>query len=210
MKKTNNTVILQGYYGGDLDHALSAWTSTSRSLNQDKLNRIPSLLEMLASNGHETPFEKSSLHFLITTDIATHIQVIKHRIGVSVNAESARYKELKDNKYYIPDDWDLDEQLALINHCEDSLKKYHECLKSLKIKGYSTKRAKESARFYLPYANQITSDVMFNFRSFVNFQRLRNSEHAQKEIRDLSQSMLNLVKNIEGNPFEHSIKAFKL
>lgn len=210
MKKTNNTVILQGYYGGDLDHALSAWTSTSRSLNQDKLNRIPSLLEMLASNGHETPFEKSSLHFLITTDIATHIQVIKHRIGVSVNAESARYKELKDDKYYIPDDWDLDEQLALINHCEDSLKKYHECLKSLKLKGYSTKRAKESARFYLPYANQITSDVMFNFRSFVNFQRLRNSEHAQKEIRDLAQSMLDLVKNIEGNPFEHSIKAFKL
>lgn len=210
MKTTNNTVILQGYYGGDLDHALSAWTSTSRSLNQDKLNRIPSLLEMLASNGHETPFEKSSLHFLITTDTATHIQVIKHRIGVSVNAESARYKELKDDKYYIPDDWDLDEQLALINHCEDSLKKYHECLVRLKAKGISAKRSKESARFYLPYANQITSDVMFNFRSFVNFQRLRNSEHAQKEIRDLAQSMLDLVKNIEGNPFEHSIKAFKL
>lgn len=210
MKTTKNTVILQGYYGGDLDHALSAWTSTSRSLNQDKLNRIPGLLEMLASNGHETPFEKSSLHFLITTDIATHIQVIKHRIGVSVNAESARYKELKDDKYYIPNDWDLEEQQALINHCEDSLKKYHECLVRLKAKGISAKRAKESARFYLPYANQITSDVMFNFRSFVNFQRLRNSEHAQKEIRDLSQSMLNLVKNIEGNPFEHSIKAFNL
>ncbi len=210
MKKTNNTVELIGYYGGDLEHALSAWTSTNRDLTDDKRNRIPSLLEMLATNGHETPFEKSSLHFLITTEVATHIQVIKHRISVSVNAESARYKELKDDKYYIPDDWVLDEQLALINHCEESLKKYHECLKSLKIKGYSTKRAKETARFYLPYANQITSDVMFNFRSFVNFQRLRNSEHAQKEIRDLAQSMLDLVKNIEGNPFEYSLKGFGL
>lgn len=210
MKKTNNTVELIGYYGGDLEHALSAWTSTNRDLTDDKRNRIPSLLNMLATNGHETPFEKSSLHFLITTEVATHIQVIKHRISVSVNAESARYKELKDDKYYIPDDWDLDEQLALINHCEESLKKYHECLKSLKIKGYSTKRAKETARFYLPYANQITSDVMFNFRSFVNFQRLRNTEHAQKEIRDLAQSMLDLVKNIEGNPFEYSLRGFGL
>ena len=205
-----NTVELIGYYGGDVEHSLSAWTSTSRELTDEKKDRIPKLLNMLASNGHETPFEKSSLHFLITTDIATHIQVIKHRVGVSVNTESARYKELKDDKYYIPADWDLDEQLGLINHCEESLKKYHECLQSLKIKGYSTKRAKETARFYLPYANQITSDIMFNFRSFINFQRLRNSEHAQVEIRELSQDMLNLVKDIDGNPFKYSLESFGL
>jgi hypothetical protein len=33
---------------------------------------------------------------LINSDIASHIHKIKHRIGVSVNADSARYKELKD------------------------------------------------------------------------------------------------------------------
>ena len=53
-------------------------------------------------------------------------------------------------------------------------------------------------------------DVMFNSRSFVHFLRLRNSEHAQKEVRELAQMMLELVKQIEGNPFEHTIKAFKL
>lgn len=206
----NNKVELIGFYGGDVEHALSAWTSTSRDLTPEKIERIPKLLNMLASNGHETPFEKSSLHFLITSDIATHIQVLKHRIGVSVNAESARYKELKDDKYYIPFDWDQEESQLLINHCEKSLKDYHDCLKRLKDKGYSTKRAKETARFYLPYANQITSDIMFNFRSFINFQKLRNSEHAQVEIKNLSEDMLNLVKNIDGNPFKYSLESFGL
>ena len=65
-----NTVELIGYYGGDIEHALSAWTSTSRDLTPEKIERIPNLLNMLASNGHETPFEKSSLHFLVTSEFA--------------------------------------------------------------------------------------------------------------------------------------------
>ena len=72
------------------------------------------------------------------------------------------------------------------------------------------KRAKESARFFKTFNSQITMDVMFNWRSFVHFQRLRNSEHAQKEVRELAQQMLELVKGIEGNPFKHTLEAFKL
>jgi len=53
-------------------------------------------------------------------------------------------------------------------------------------------------------------DIMFNWRSFAHFQHLRNSEHAQVEVRQLAQDMLDQVKNIEGNPFEHTINAFKL
>ena len=79
-----NTVELIGYYGNDEIHACSAWTSTSREITDEKRNRIPALLKMLADAGHHTPFEKSSLHFLIDTDIASHIHLIKHRVGVSV------------------------------------------------------------------------------------------------------------------------------
>ena len=50
---------------------------------------------------------------------------------------------------------------------------------------------------------------MFNMRSFANFQNLRNSEHAQVEIKDIAQQMLDLVENIEGNPFKLTLKAFK-
>jgi thymidylate synthase (FAD) len=203
----NNSVQLIGTYGSDEIMAMSAWTSTSRELTEEKVNRIPALLKMLADNNHETPFEKSSLHFLVTSEIASHIHAIKHRIGVSINCESARYKELKEDKYYIPEDWSQEEQKLLQEHCEQSLTRYHESLARL-TPVLGRKRAKESARFYLPYATQITYDVMFNMRSFVHFQRLRNSEHAQVEIREISAEMLRLVK--EKPEFQHTLTAFGL
>ncbi|WP_296683357.1 FAD-dependent thymidylate synthase [Flavobacterium sp.] len=212
-----NSVELLGYYGSDQIHAQSAWTSTSRDLTEEKVNRIPNLLNMLASEGHHTPFEKSQLHFLVTVDQATHIHLLKHRIGVSINGESARYKELKEDKAYLPKDWegiDVEGQnfdwlteLKIFTRTSNML--YHKCLEDLTpILG--RKRAKESARFFKTMNSQITLDISFNWRSFAYFQGLRNSEHAQVEVRELAQEMLELVKNIEGNPFEHTIKAFKL
>lgn len=206
----DNKVELVGWYGSDEVHALSAWTSTSRDLTEEKRVRIPQLLKMLADNGHETPFEKSSLHFLVTVDTATHVHLLKHRIGVSVNGESARYKELKDDKYYLPKDWPLEDQAHYVAFMEDALMRYHDALERLVENGMNRKRAKESARFYLPYGNQITMDVMFNWRSFNHFLSLRMKPDAQKEVRDLAEQMLNLVKDIPHHPFKHTIEAFGL
>lgn len=224
----SNLVELIGYYGSDIVHAQSAWTSTSRDLTDDKIERVPALLKMLAENGHHTPFEKSTLHFLVTVDQATHIHLLKHRIGVSINGESARYKELKEDKTYLPDDWEriplsedslphkIDREIlgndwmtVLRRHSEISNKLYHQCLKDLTpILG--RKRAKESARFFKTMNSQITMDVMFNFRSFAHFQSLRNKKDAQKEVREVAEQMLQLVKSIESNPFKETIKAFNL
>jgi flavin-dependent thymidylate synthase len=230
MSATNtNKVELIGFYGSDEVHACSAWTSTSRDITEEKRERIPKLLKMLADAGHHTPFEKSSLHFLVDCDIASHIHLLKHRIGVAINGESARYKELKEDKYYIPDDWkditnssylavfDSDRGLYKPNEIEWSSvleeytklgnELYHQCLKDLEpVVG--RKRAKESARFFKTYNSQIQADVMFNWRSFHHFLALRNKPDAQKEIRDIAATMLDLVKNIEGNPFKHTIEAF--
>lgn len=204
-----NTVELLGHYGDDLIHACSAWTSTSRELTEEKIGRVPKLLTMLASEGHHTPFEKSSLHFLVTVDQATHIHLLKHRIGVSINGESARYRELKEDKMYIPYDWSNSWHFKLKEYTEQGNKLYHEALEYFTpILG--RKRAKESARFFKTFNSQITMDLMFNWRSFAHFQQLRNSEHAQVEVRQLAQDMLDQVKNIEGNPFEHTINAFGL
>ena len=206
MPPSKNSVELIGTYGGDEAHALSAWTSTSRDLSDDKRERIPRLLKMLADNGHETPFEKSTIHFLVITDVATHIHLLKHRVGVSVNAESARYKELREDKYLVPSDWDEEERERYVLHLEASLKLYHGALERLVSKGVSRKRAKESARLYLPYGNQITADVMFNFRSFSHFLRLRYSTHAQLEVRELAGKMLQLVA--ETGQFDRTLEAF--
>jgi thymidylate synthase (FAD) len=219
MKK--NSVELLGWYGSDEVHASSAWTSTSRDLTSEKLERIPKLLKMLASEGHHTPFEKSSLHFLIDVDQATHIHLLKHRIGVSINGESARYKELKEDKFYLPEDWasitpesdgfpvDFSWLEILENYTIQGNMLYHKCLEDL-TPTLGRKRAKESARFFKTFNSQITMDIMFNWRSFYHFQNLRNDEHSQKEVRELAQKMLELVSNIEGNPFKHTIQAFEL
>ena len=211
-----NKIELLGYYGSDLVHAQSAWTSTSRDLTEEKIGRVGKLLKMLASEGHHTPFEKSSLHFLVTVDQATHIHLLKHRIGVSINGESARYKELKEDKTYIPDDWFTHDNSVvrewakiLKENTDDCNRLYHECLEELTpILG--RKRVKESARFFKTMNSQISMDVMFNWRSFYHFQKLRNSEHAQLEVRQVAQMMLDEVKKLEDNPFELTIEAFEL
>lgn len=203
----NNSVELIGYYGSDETHALSAWTSTSRELSVEKRGRIDKLLTMLATEGHHTPYEKSSLHFLVTTDIASHIHLLKHRIGVNINAESARYKEFTIDKFYIPYDWPENQKIELENHIKNSFQRYHDCIEDLVRQGVSRKRAKESARFYLPYGIQITCDIMFNWRSFAHFQKLRNDSHAQVEIKDIAQKMLTLIE--ETNSFPHTISAMR-
>lgn len=223
-----NTVELIGYYGSDEVIACSAWTSTSRELTDDKRQRVGKLIDMLWSNGHETPFEKGVVHFLVNTDIASHIHLLKHRIS-SLNAESARYKELKEDKYYLPEDWDAVEvsqdfvwgdhgSVVALKHEKwiDILEKYtqegntlyHACMADLEpVLG--RKRAKESARFFKTYNSQIQADIMFNMRSFANFIKLRRSPHSQLEIRQIADQMLQLVRDIEGDPFKHTIKAWE-
>ncbi len=135
-----------------------------------------------------------------------------------------KYKELKEDKFYIPDDWKdievfdnntrINESWSgqtwadvLARYTEIGNDLYHKCLKDLEpVVG--RKRAKESARFFKTYNSQIQGDISFNWRSFHHFLALRNKPDAQKEIRDIAATMLDLVKNIEGNPFKYTIEAF--
>jgi len=220
----NNSVELLGYYGSDETIACSAWTSTSRELTEGKRARIEKLIRMLWRQGHETPFEKATVHFLVNTDIASHIHLLKHRMS-SLNAESARYKELKEDKYYIPEDWvgidtDIDYRVdcgqftagswadALEEYTELGNLLYHKCIADLEpVLG--RKRAKESARFFKTYNSQIQADVTFNMRSFANFLKLRRSPEAQLEIREIADTMLECVVSLPGNRFKHTIQAWK-
>ena len=100
-------------------------------------------------------------------------------------------------------------QEKLKDYSELGNKLYHEIIEDLE-ESLGRKRVKESARFFKTYNSQICADVMFNWRSFAHFLGLRNKPDAQKEIREIASTMLGLVKNIEGNPFEQTIKAFNL
>ena len=220
---SKNKVELIGYYGGDELHACSAWTSTNRDLDDTKRARIPEMLKTLAEAGHHTPFEKSALHFLVDSEIASHVHLLKHRVGTSLNAESARYKELKEDKFYIPPDFydvPVSEEYQMPQYknwgevlqatSEQTNKLYHACLNDIVKAAQGRKRAKESARFFKMYNSQIESDVMFNWRSFAHFVNLRDSADAQREIRGIASRMLALVNEIPGSPFKHTIEAFGL
>lgn len=222
----DNTVELIGYYGSDEIIACSAWTSTSRELTEEKRKRIPELLNKLWKDGHETPFEKGVVHFLVNCDVASHIHLLKHRIS-SLNAESARYKELKEDKYYIPKDFydcKISDDIYLLEEMHPFIKDranwgdilkiftdetnrmYHLAMNDLE-KNYGRKRAKESARYFKMYNSQIQSDLSFNMRSFANFLNLRMSEHAQVEIQEIASKMLELVR--QTGKFEHTLKAWE-
>ena len=219
-----NTVELIGWYGGDKAIARAAWTSTQADVEAKTDEQIRDLLvNKLWNNGtgkaHRTPFERGIVEFNVTCDAASHIHIIKHR-HANVNGESARYKELKEDKYYLPKDWnnieishlDLGSSSdswidRLEEYTEEGNRLYHQCLKDLEpILG--RKRAKESARFFKTYNSQITLSVMMNMSCFENFLKLRLDEAAQLEIREIAAKMLELVKNIDGQPFKHTLEAW--
>jgi thymidylate synthase (FAD) len=141
-----------------------------------------------------------------------------------VTHNSARYKEIKEDRSYIPHDWlniECSDQNTKAYYCEkdwdEILKKYtsqgnrlyHQCLSDLApILG--RKRAKESARFFKTYNSQITLSVMTNMSCFYNFFNLRHDDAAQLEIREIAAKMRDAIKSIEGNPFKHTMEAFGL
>lgn len=166
-------------------------------------------MKTLAENGHGTPFEKSAIHFLIHSDIATHIHLLKHRVGVSVNGESARYKEIKSDEYFVPEDWNEEWKEKLRKHTEDGNRLYHQACEELTpLLGRS--RAKESSRFFKAYNTTLTCDIQFNFRSFVHFYKLRSDPSAQKEIRELAIEMLRLIQTQTDDQFKYTLEAFDL
>jgi flavin-dependent thymidylate synthase len=217
-----NSVILVGHYGSDRTIAASAWVSTDAEITPEKEERIPQMIHNLWRDKHGTPFEKSLIHFIVRADIATHIHILKHRIGASTNAESARYKEIKEDKFLLPQDWaDIPNNLSFANKRQfgstwlqvleniSGLTNYlyHECLRDL-TPVLGRKRAKESARYFKMYNSQIDQDITFNMRSFAHFLSLRHSEHAQLEVRAICNKMIELVLQIEGNPFKETMAAF--
>lgn len=204
----NNSVILLNYSFDWRAVPLAAWASTGVSMQDlelipvesrleyifeqvkdSKAHSAESLVNFLASEGHTSPFRHIHLMYGITSEIASHIQFIKHRVGVEINSESARYKRLKDT-YYIPQDLPPHVQAKMEAHNKVSHSLYCEIYNELIAAGFSKQRAKESSRFVLPYSKQITYIATLSLQALAHFYRLRNSPHAQLEIRLIAQAMV--------------------
>jgi hypothetical protein len=234
-----NKVILLDYMGSDNHHALAAWSSTFLELdlempddihmrvdtiveyilqNSNRIRDVEGLLKFLADNHHNSPFRFSVFNFGITLDLASHIHKLKHAVLLlAENAESARYKELKEDKFYLPEDWkdygDIGNEWynRLQYTSMDTNDLYHNCLRDLIGAGMSKKRAKETARYFKMYNSQLNTTNLLSFDGVMQMYHKRHDKSfVQNEIANIVIDMVNCIRDIPNNPFQHSLKAFGL
>jgi len=201
-------VELQDCLGSDRSIAESAWTSSySRSKKEKKSDLdVELLVRRLARDGHSVPFESVVFRFWFRWPIFVDRQHMTHRIA-SHSGLSGRYRTLPEDFYATPSE--VDQILSKANlspsryhtRIHQSIEEYQEYLSELKTAKKSKiitpeeyKRAREVLRGMVPTASMVERTTIMNLRSFANYQKLRNSNHAQPEIRHAAEKMLEAVK----------------
>jgi len=207
-------VELQEHMGSDRSIASAAWTSTYSKNKQSTRSDedVARVVKLLANEHHGVPFETVIFRFWMKIPIFVDRQLVKHRVA-SHSGASGRYKTVMDEFLPIPEDVKaiLDKfsseysSVTLGTQLESVMASANAVYKQIVEQGKKAKEAntitnseykrmREIVRGILPQANMTETVFTLNLRSFANFQKLRNSEHAQPEIRELAEKMLELVE----------------
>lgn len=213
----NKKVELLSHFGDDLMIVNVARVSYGKEVYilEEKDSK---LINYLVKHGHTSPFRHPQLQFRITCPIYVERQLFKHQVGLSANSISGRYVDFSDT-YSTIDEWRKQSKSSkqgsdgivenqtecsfieesVIQLCKDSYKRLIEL-------GVS----KEQARTILPL-NLNTSFIWTgSLLAFIHLFHLRIKPDAQQETREIAQMMLDLIKDIEGNPFKLTFEAFEL
>ncbi len=186
-------------------------------LDEEKTEKF---LNMLMSLGHQSPIEHVSFTFGIEgVSRALLAQITRHRIA-SYSVKSQRYVKEGMFEYITPPEIENNPAAKelFIKTMEADQKAYDELTDILFEKHYADmiasgmdekaakkaaeKQAIEDARFVLPNACETKMVVTMNARSLMNFFHHRCCTRAQWEIRDLADSMLELVKEVAPTLFK--------
>jgi thymidylate synthase (FAD) len=178
------------------------------------------LVNYLVEHKHTAPFRHPQLQFRITCPIYVERQLFKHQVGFSANSISGRYVDFSDS-YTTIKEWRKQSKNSkqgsdgILNHfgqieCEmieqnilDICKKGYDRLIKLGV-------SKEQARTILPLNLNTTFIWTGSLLAFLHFFNLRLKPEAQQETRIIAEAMLQEIKNIEGEPFKHTLKAFNI
>ena len=179
--------------------------SKTKPENLDKSSdkELKSILEYVMNLGHTSVIEHSNFTFAIS-DVSrslTH-QLVRHRIA-SYAQQSQRYVDFKKPNYVTPPKIAKNKKMknAYDVTMNNIWKEYNKLL-DMDIPA-------EDARFILPNAACTNIMVTMNARSLLNFFELRCCQHAQWEIRQLANKMLNEVKKIAPTIFKNAGPACK-
>ncbi len=159
------------------------------------------LLEYLLENRHTSPLEHMVFTFSIHCPLFVRGQWHRHRTW-SYNEISRRYTEV-DLDFYVPPTLrrqaDNNRQASVADECfaDKSLRKLIEQHNGDSLKLYETLLEKgvcrEQARGVLPQNMMVTFWGTTNLGNLLHFLELRDSEHAQWEIREYAVAIKQLV-----------------
>lgn len=196
-------IELVQHCGSDLMVVNAARASYGRQVDKLEAKDI-NLLKRLITEGHLSTLEHTLLTFRVKAPIFIARQWMRHRVGCSYNERSGRYCE-PEFDFFIPDNIDMKGEYA-----KDAFGRFQEYIKGVYDILISHENfPREIARAILPQGLYTNFFFTCNLRSFLHFYGLRSSEHAQKEIRVYANAMLELIKEIPGNPFENTLKFFE-
>ena len=207
---------LLNFFGNDLMITNAARVSYGKSKNVFD-EKDEKLINFLVEHKHVAPFRHPQLQFRIECPIFVERQLFKHQVGMSANSISGRYVDFSDNYFIIEklrkqsksskqgSEGEIDSP-ELLEKISNFVQQSSSLYKELCDAGV----AKEQARAILPLCLETQFIWTGSLLSFIHFWNLRLKPDTQEETRIIALEMLNLVKNIEGNPFEFSLKSFNL
>lgn len=213
--KNDNKVELLSHFGNDLMVVNVARTSFGKEKVEfdEKDER---LIQYLVNHKHTSPFRHPQLQFRITCPIYVERQLFKHQVGLSANSISGRYVDFSDSYTKIKE-WRKQStdskqgsegvmtNQAMCSKIElDVIETCRYAYEKLLDLGVS----KEQARTILPLNLNTTFVWTGSLLAFLHLFDLRLKPDAQQETREVAEQMLTCIKNIEGNPFKHTLKAF--
>jgi thymidylate synthase (FAD) len=161
------------------------------------------ILKQVLNLGHTSVIEHTNFTFAISevSRSLTH-QLVRHRIA-SYAQQSQRYVDFKETCYITPPKIEKNKEMKrAYNLTMKNIWKEYNKLLEMGIPA-------EDARFVLPNAACTNIIVTMNARSLMNFFELRCCLHAQWEIRQLANKMLNEVKKIAPTIFKNAGPACK-
>lgn len=179
-------IALVDSMGGD-DSVIRAMMVSTRGAESIDASATAGRVRFLMANRHGTPFEHATMTFLVEAPIAVFREWHRHRVGISYNEESGRYKKTAPVFYEPPPERPLVQvgkpgQYTFV--AGDATQHERQCARirrscSLAYELYEEALAdgvcKEVARGILPVYTYSSMYVTFNPRSLMHFLSLRST-----------------------------------
>jgi thymidylate synthase (FAD) len=198
-------LALDGALASDLAVVNGARVSFN-SLAEEMTERDEGLIRFLMRERHGSPFEHGYFRFIVKAPIFVVREHHRHRAGHSFNEWSGRYSKM-EAEFYIPDyvrtqvgkpgsysfePVEQEVREAAREEIRAAAEQAFEAYERMLEQGV----AKEVARMVLPLSLYTKYFWSCNPRSLMHFCSLRNSEHAQFEIREYAKAAESFLERV--------------